>query len=367
MKATKRALQYVFCASVLVLLAAPVPNRAAPAGVPAPAFRPVLHDIVGHTSIPILLPAWLPAGSSGRWASAQAEVDSYAVFLPDELEYRLNRPHDWHYIQAYRIVNGKRFYPGTPVRLSGGRIGCYESEEENAGARPGDAVVSWVQGGVEYAVLEYCGDRADVVRMANSVVLVRAGKQHMAAVPNIAFRGVLAKVIRDTEVPVLLPAYLPAWPGGYYIEVGDDERNAWPIYFASHLDVGPEDDPADIGFFDAEKITAYTERERKGYSPGVPVRLTEGRMGYYLLNTTPHHRHDKGAISWIQKGIRYTIEWQTRSRKVLVQIANSVVRARVGRGWPSAAAIDRYSASHVDPKSQYCYDARYSGKEKGGQ
>ena len=110
--------------------------------------------------------------------------------------------------------------------------------------------------------------------------------------PTLLFGAYSRKSFATPRVPVLLPAYLPAWPDGYYIEVGDDDRNAWPIYFASRLDIGPEDDTGDVGFFDDQRITPYTERERKGYSPGVPVRLTEGRMGYYLLNTTPHHRHD---------------------------------------------------------------------------
>lgn len=98
----QKALQYIFCTSALAFLAASMPGWTAPTGVPAPAFRPVLHDLVGHTSIPILLPSWLPAGSSGRWAEVQVDADSYYMSLPNELEYRLKRPHEWHRIQAHQ-------------------------------------------------------------------------------------------------------------------------------------------------------------------------------------------------------------------------------------------------------------------------
>lgn len=299
--------------------------------VPASAFRPVLHDLVGHTSIPILLPSWLPAGSSGRWAEAHVEADSYDVSLPNELEYRLKRPHDWHDIQAHRIVNGERFFPGMPVRLSGGRNGCYQSEEENAGARPGNACVSWVQGGVEYAVFEYDGDRANVIRMANSVVRVGGGMLPL-------FRPMLTELSRTKIRPVLLPTYLPP-PGGFLYgrrrfkpDVGAVANDVdYDVDFSSRADV----DEPDVAYFEAERL-----RPDMGTSEGVPVNLplsfvsTELTQAYYAA---PEHGDSSSLaqICWDFAGTRYTIRWLGGSRTQMIRMAESCVpvtfRARAVR------------------------------------
>lgn len=331
MRTIKKVLQHIFCASVLVLLAVFVLGSAAPAGVPAPAFRPILHDLIGHTSIPILLPSWMPAGSASPKPYADASADAYSATLPDELEARLNRPHEWHGVQAERISPKTDPPEGVPVTLSGGRKGYYQSEEAGAGARPSDAFISWDERGVRYTVYEDAGSRESVMRMANSVVRVGGGVAPLLlpALPKL----------RHTSIrPVLLPTYLPP-PGGFLH--GNFRRKPTmnvdvdPTGYAVVLSSRPDVDEADLAYFEADRQTVFGP-----VSPGdAPVTLHISDAGRDAPKTTYRGHftaaNSKGAgetsvIYWDEGQTRYTLIWLGGSRMQMIRMAESCIPVNVG-------------------------------------
>ncbi len=319
MKTIKTALQHIICASALAFLAASMSGRAALAGVPAPAFRPVLSTLIGHTTIPILLPSWLPAEATGRWADSLANADSYDVWLPNKSEHLGNAPHDWHTVEAERVGPKTPPVEGVRVALSGGRVGYYLASEW--AARPSPATVTWTQRGVQYMVSEYAGTKEDVVRMANSVVRVGGGMLPL-------FRPMLTELSRTKIRPVLLPTYLPL-PGGFLFgrrrfkpDVGAVANDVdYDVDFSSRADV----DEPDVAYFEAERL-----RPDMGTSEGVPVNLplsfvsTGLTQAYYAA---PEHGNSSSLaqICWDFAGTRYTIRWLGGSRMQMIRMAESCV------------------------------------------
>lgn len=326
MRTIKTALQHIFCASVLALLAASVPVAAAPVGVPALAFRPVLRTLIGHTTIPILLPSWLPATATGRWADSMADADFYDVWLPDKVEHLENAPHDWHTVEAQRVGPKTPPVEGVRVALSGGRVGYYTASEW--AARPSDASVMWRQKGVQYTVSEYAGTKKDVVHMANSVVAVGGGLPPLLrrALPQLRATGVR---------PVLLPTYLPPLEGflwGRYDIKPDMDVMAGPNYYLVAYSSRADVDEADMAYFVADPLSQYP-----GALPGVPVTLRMpnfgpgGRRlprmavqaGYQAVD--PKATDSTAAIYWKMGQTRYSLIWLGGSRSQMIRMAESCV------------------------------------------
>ncbi len=293
---------------------------------PDPAFRPVLSTLIGHTTIPILLPSWLPAEATGRWANSAAEADFYDVWLPNKSEHLGNAPHDWHTVEAQRVGPKTPPVEGVPIALSGGRTGYYQASEW--AARPSSATVTWTQKGVQYTVSEYNGSKEDVVRMANSMVVVGGGLPPLLrrALPQLRATGVR---------PVLLPTYLPPlegflW-GRYDIKPVMDviaEPNTYTVAFSSRADV----DEADMAYFEADRLDQYS-----GALDGMPVTLlmpsfgpgdrrlprVPVRAGYRAAD--PKNSASTAGISWDVGKTRYTLIWLGGSRTQIVRMAESCV------------------------------------------
>lgn len=302
---------------------------------PAPAFRPVLSTLIGHTTIPILLPSWLPAEATGRWADSIADADYYDVWLPNKSEHLGNAPHDWHTVEAQRVGPKTPPVEGIPIALSGGRIGYYQASEW--AARPSSATVTWTQKGVQYTVSEYNGSKEDVVRMANSVVAVGGG------LPSL-LRQALPKLRATGVRPVLLPTYLPPLEGflwGRYDLKPQMDVIAEPTYYQVAFSSRPDVDEADMAYFEADPLSLYP-----GALEGVPVTLwmpsldSSGhrlikvpvRAGYEAVD--PKNSASTAVISWKMGKTRYRLIWLGGSRTQMIRMAESCVpvtfRARAG-------------------------------------
>lgn len=317
--------KYFFTAITIAIILTPsIASTPGSSRAPAPAFRPVLSALIGHTTIPILLPSWLPEESTGRWADSFADADSYDVWLPNKSEHFGNAPHNWHTVEAQRVGPKTPPVEGVPIALSGGRVGYYLASEW--AARPSPAAVTWTQKGVQYAVTEYNGSKEDVVRIANSMVVVGGG------LPPLLRRAL--PQLRATEVrPVLLPTYLPPLEGflwGRHDIKPDMDVMAGPDYYLVAFSSRPDVDEADLAYFEAEVRDQHT-----GVLPGSPVTLwmpnptlnghrrMPVRGGYRAVD--PKNSASTAIICWDLGKMRYTLIWLGGSRSQMIRMAESCV------------------------------------------
>lgn len=307
--------------ALMLIFFAPVPVRAA--GVPAPAFRPVLRTLLGHTTIPILLPSWLPAEATGRWADSVADADSYVVWLPTWAEYVSKAPHEWHSVAAERVGPKTPPVEGVRVALSGGRVGYYIASEWDA--RPSNASLTWTQRGVQYTVIEYAGTKQDVVRMANSVVAVGGGLPPL-------LRPALPKLRAGGVRPVLLPTYLPpfgkplpGWQNLTPVMETEALEDSYLISFSS-----PKDKYDDcLATFEADRVVPL-----EGPLTGDPVNFWMNRpatgtkklllRGRYVAGD-PKDPSSSALIRWDESGFRYQMKWRGASVTQMVRMAESCV------------------------------------------
>ncbi len=318
-------LHKIVVASMAVVFAGAGWCRATQAEVPAPAFRPVLRALVAHTTIPVLLPSWLPATSTGRWADSFVTVDSYVVWLPTWAEHAGKAPHEWHSVSAERVGPKTPPVEGVRVALSGGRVGYYEASEW--AARPSDASVTWTRRGVQYTVIEYAGTKEDVVRMANSMVAVGG----VGEIPP-ALRPALPKLRRSGFLHVLLPTYLPPFgkplPGWQNLTPMMDIEALEDGYLISFS--SPKDKYDDtLATLEADKVVTQL-----GPLTGDPVNLwmdppatrTKKLLfrGRYVA-ADPKDPSSSALIRWDAAGFRYQIEWRGASVTQMIRMAESCV------------------------------------------
>ncbi len=138
---------------------------------PNPVFKPILSKLKQNTQIKILLPKYIPEsdGQNPLYAIIEtAKAKKYEILLgfsPDcsgGTACRLG------------VVTGEAVTSKTP-RLTGKRVSLAKGitgyfVESTCGANCSDATLTWQQKGVQYVVGLKAGDRASLVKMANSAI-----------------------------------------------------------------------------------------------------------------------------------------------------------------------------------------------------
>lgn len=309
--------------SVALCFAAPC--SAAPTRVPAPEFRRFLPQVIGHTTIPILLPSWLPEETTGRWCGGFADPDEYMVWLPDKEEIVDRAPHMAISVVAQRI--GPKTPPevGVPIALAGGQVGYYQASE--MAARPSGAWLDFTRNGIRYTVGEYAGIKEDLLHMANSAVTV--GDVNAVAP---VLRAALPKLRAGGVRPVLLPTYLPpfgkplpGWQNLMPVMKTDALEDSYLISFSS-----PKDKYEDtLAIFEADRLDSLD-----GPLLGAPVslRMTQAATGAKKLllrgsyvAADPKDPSTPALIRWDEFGFRYEIRWRGASVTQMVRMAESCV------------------------------------------
>jgi len=137
-----------------------------------PIFKPILPQLKQKTQIKILLPQYIPESDGENPIYAIIETatrNQYEIllgFLPDcngGTACRLG------FVSAEAVTLKTPRLTGKPVSLGRSVTGYFLPSY--CGANCSDATLTWRQKGVQYVVGIKAGDRATLVKMANSAIL----------------------------------------------------------------------------------------------------------------------------------------------------------------------------------------------------
>lgn len=141
--------------------------------------------------------------------------------------------------------------------------------------------------------------------------------QEVVAAPNPTFASIIQKLSSKTQVPLLLPGFIPESEGSQvYATVSGVKRSQYEINLAFTEDCN-DATACRLGMM-AGKV------KPAGTPEGTSVVLAGSRKGYFVDATCGASCSDS-TLTWDQSGYRYTVGIKAGKLDSLIKMANSMV------------------------------------------
>lgn len=134
-------------------------------------FQPILPKLRQKTRIPIVLPTVIPGaeGENQLYAILEAATpQKYDILLGFSPNCTGGTACRLGVVTAAAVTSKTPRLTGKPVSLAKGITGYFV--DATCGANCSDATLTWRQKGVQYVVGLKAGDRASLIKMANSAI-----------------------------------------------------------------------------------------------------------------------------------------------------------------------------------------------------